>query len=193
MVSAILSPDTGFGLHLDPTKLAGIKFSRRGKKYVDEAAAIDVLNNAEKEDLKESPFVKYFELGANDEGYWGYNHMVLQLEDCADCLKAVHPHLQFVFLFDHSSGHSKKRRGGLDASHMNYGFGGSQPTMRNSKIDDRDGFLGPYDLILRVGMEQTMRFSPTDVGPFWVTATEKKERRLDRARTEVDPRKPTHL
>jgi hypothetical protein len=41
--------------------------------------------------------VKYFELGTNNEGYWGYNHMVLQLEDCADCLKAVYPHLQFVF------------------------------------------------------------------------------------------------
>jgi hypothetical protein len=38
---------------------------------------------------------------------------------------------------------------------MNYGFGGSQLTMRNSKIVDRDGFLGPYDFILGVGMEQT--------------------------------------
>jgi hypothetical protein len=68
MVSAIISCDTGFGLHLDSMKLAKIQFSRRGKKCVDEAAAIDVLNNAEKQDLKESPFVKYFELGANNEG-----------------------------------------------------------------------------------------------------------------------------
>jgi hypothetical protein len=58
MVSAIISRDTGFGLQLDPTKLAKINFSRLGKKYVDEAAAINVLNNAEKQDLKESPFVK---------------------------------------------------------------------------------------------------------------------------------------
>jgi hypothetical protein len=92
-------------------------------------AAIDVLNQAEKQDLKESLFVKYFELGTNNEGYWGYNDMVLQLQDCVDCLKAAFPHLEFVFLFDHSSGHSTKRRGGLDASHMNYGFCGSHPTM----------------------------------------------------------------
>jgi hypothetical protein len=76
----------------------------------------------------------------------------------------------------------------MQATHMNYGFGGSQPTMRNSKIVDWDGFIGPYDFILGVGMEQTMRFSPTDAGPFWLTATEKNERRLDRARTEADPR-----
>jgi hypothetical protein len=62
--------------------------------------------------------------------------------------------------------------------------------MRNSKIVDQDGFLCPYDFILGVGMEQTVSFSPTDVGPFWMTATEKNERRLDRARTEADPRKP---
>ena len=35
-----------------------------------------------------------------------------------------------------------------------------------------------------------MRFLPSDVGPFWMTAIEKNEIRLDRARTEVDPRKP---
>jgi hypothetical protein len=45
---------------------------------------------------------------ANNEGYWGYNNMVLQLKDCIDCLKAVYSHLEFVFLFGHSSGHSKR-------------------------------------------------------------------------------------
>jgi hypothetical protein len=154
MVSSIISCDTGFGLELDSMKSAEIIVSRRGKKYVDEAAAIDVLNNVEKQDLKESPFVKYFDLGANNEGCWGYNNMVLQLEDCLDCLKAVYPHLKFVFLFDHSSGHSKKRQGGLDASHMTFWFGGSQPTMGNSKIVDMDGFLGPYDFIVEVQIEK---------------------------------------
>jgi hypothetical protein len=51
MVSAIISRDTGFGLHLDSMNSAKINFSRQGKKYVDEAAAmINVLNNAEKQD-----------------------------------------------------------------------------------------------------------------------------------------------
>jgi hypothetical protein len=59
--------------------------------------------------------------------------------------------------------------------------------MRNSRIVDRDGFLGPYDFILRVGMEQTMRFSPPD---FLDDCNRKKRKKLDRARTEADPRKP---
>ena len=182
MVSAIVSRDTGFGLQLDSTQLAEINSSRQGRKYTDEAAAMDVMNCTDKKEIIESPFVKYFEIGANNEGYWGYNHMVLQLEDCVDCLKVVYPHLEFVFLFDHSSGHSKKRRGGLDAGQMNSGFGGSQPTMRNSKILHVDGFLGPNDSILSVDMEQSMMFLPSDVGPFWMTATEQNERRFDRAK-----------
>jgi hypothetical protein len=47
----VSSRDTGFGLHLDSMNSAKINFSRQGKKYVDEAAAmINVLNNAEKQD-----------------------------------------------------------------------------------------------------------------------------------------------
>jgi hypothetical protein len=65
---------------------------------------------------------------------------------------------------------------------MNSGFGGSQPTTRNSMILHADGYLGPNDSILSVGMEQSMSFVATDVGPFWMTATERNERRLDRAR-----------
>ena len=42
--------------------------------------------------------------------------MVLQLEDCIDCMKTLHPEYQCVFLFDHSSGHAKNRKNGLDAN-----------------------------------------------------------------------------
>jgi hypothetical protein len=191
MISAFISRDTGFGLEIDATMLARINLSRRGEKYTDEFAASDIYNAVEKKDLKESPFVKFFELGANNEGYWGYNHMVLQLEDCVDCLKVVCPDFDFVFLFDHSSGHSKKRHGGLDAGNMNSGFGGAQPVMRNdSIIVQMDGYLGPYDSVLAVGMAQSMVFLPTDVGPFWMTVTERNARRLDRPKTNAATPKP---
>ena len=36
--------------------------------FVD--AAIAIHGQALKKDLKQSPFVVYFELGANNEGYW---------------------------------------------------------------------------------------------------------------------------
>jgi hypothetical protein len=123
MVSAMITRDTGFGLQMDATKLAEINYLRRGKKYTDEAAAmVDVLNCTEKKEIKESATVhQYFELGANNEGYWGYNHMVLRLEDCFDCVKVVDPHLDF-FLFDHSSRHSKNS--GLELGQTNSGFGG---------------------------------------------------------------------
>jgi hypothetical protein len=39
-----------------------------------------------KKTLTKSPFVFEFEYGANGKGYWVYEHMVLQLEDCIDCL-----------------------------------------------------------------------------------------------------------
>ncbi len=76
---------------------------------------------------------------------------VTQLEDCVDYLKVVH-----------SRGPSKKRRGGLDVGQMNSSIGGSQPTMRNSMIRL---YLGPFDSILSGGMEQSMSFLPTDIGP----------------------------
>jgi hypothetical protein len=58
-----------------------------------------------KKDLKHSPFVVEFEYGANNEGYWSYEHMVLQLEDCVDCLQVLAPQFDYLFLFDHSCGH----------------------------------------------------------------------------------------
>jgi hypothetical protein len=40
-------------------------------------------------------------------------------------------------------------------------------------------------LFLLVGMEQSTRFSPADIGPFWMNATEQNERRLDQARRDA--------
>ena len=103
----------------------------------------------------------------------------------------ANPDLDFVFLFDHSSRHSKKRHGGLDAGNVNSGFGGAQPFMQNdSVIVQTDGYLGPYDSILCLGMQQSMQFLPTDVGPFWMTAAEQNERRLDRPKINAATPKP---
>ncbi len=50
--------------------------------YVDEAAAIAKRGAKEKQPLTCSPCVVEFEYGANNEGYWSYDHMVLQLRYC---------------------------------------------------------------------------------------------------------------
>jgi len=71
-----------------------------GKKYLDEEAAKKYKGNSLKGNLKESSFVFVFEYGALNEGYWCYKQMILQLEDCLDVLKTLHPQYGFLFLFD---------------------------------------------------------------------------------------------
>ncbi len=58
--------------------------------------------------------MRIFEYGANQDGYWNYQHMVLQLEDCVNVITTIYPQFDFVFLFDHSSGHDKQREDGLN-------------------------------------------------------------------------------
>jgi hypothetical protein len=131
--------------------------------------------------LKHSPFVVYFELGANNEGYWTYNHMAIQFEDCVDCLKVIYPHFDFAFLFDHSQGHAKKLTNGLDAYNMNKSYGGAQPKMRESVIKAEDGYLGMHEpRTINVGDTQTFTFQPGDDGPFWMTEEERELNRHDR-------------
>ena len=127
-------------------QLDEINGTRRGKKYTDETAAKAIHNGtAMKRDLKESPFVKYFELGMHNDGYWTYNHMATQFEDCVDCLKVLYPHFDFAFTFDHSQGHAKKKANKLDASKMRKGFGGTQARMDPTVINEEEGYLGLFD------------------------------------------------
>jgi hypothetical protein len=57
--------------------------------YKDEQAAIKKRGKADKHPLTSSPFI------LEAEGYWTYDSMVLQLEDCADVVTTLHPHYQF--------------------------------------------------------------------------------------------------
>ena len=110
--------------------------------------------------------------------------MILQMEDCIDCLKVILDECyDFAFLFDHSSGHAKKRSGGLDVKSMNKGFGGE--LLRDSKIEEHDGYIGPFHdplnpRMIAVGQEQTFVYSsPKDIanGPFYLTDGERETKR----------------
>ena len=58
--------------------------------YIDEDAAKTVHGNSKgKPALKTTPFLVLFDYGKNAEGYWNYNRMVLQLEDCHDVFDAL--------------------------------------------------------------------------------------------------------
>jgi hypothetical protein len=108
MVSALQSCEIGFGISVSCIQLDEINEACCSQNYVNIDAAIAIHGHATKKDLKHSPFVVYFELGANNGGYWTYNHMAVQFKDCVHCLKVIYPQFDFAFLFDHSQGHAKK-------------------------------------------------------------------------------------
>jgi hypothetical protein len=119
---------------------------------LDADAAKEVYGTAEKSALKSRPFMTFFQYGKGKSGYWRYDHMVSQLEDCVDCLKVLFPHpsepdktlYRFAFEFDHSAGHSKNRPDGVSVAtdHMNVSYGGKQAHMRPSDIPQVPGYLG---------------------------------------------------
>lgn len=111
----------------------------------------------------------HFEYGHNQDGYWCYDTMVLQFEDCVDVLRRLFgDQYEYIFYFDHSSGHDKLRPDGLNVNDMNKGFGGAQTKMRQTSIVN-DSYLGPFNPILNVGDVQFMHFRENDDGPFWLT------------------------
>ena len=79
--------------------------------------------------------------------------MILQIEDCVDCLKTLYPQYAYEFELDHSSGHNSERIDGLSITAMNLGWGGKQRRMRNSILTKED--LGEFkdDYRLTVGSE----------------------------------------
>ena len=101
------------------------------------------------------------------------------MEDVVDCLTFLFPDVNFVFLFDQSSGHGWRQKDGLSARLMNKGWGGASPIMHSSRIDD--SCLGPYPRTLMVGDEQTMTFSDTDVGPFYLSEEQCQQKTYDQA------------
>ena len=155
MISALQSREFGFGLLVTDEQLKEINEKRKHEKYKDLIAAAEAAGTRDgtKKPLERSPFVRTFEYGADSEGYWNYNHMVIQLEDCVDVLKHLYPQYDFLFLFDHSSGHDKQRDDGLNVKKMTKLFGGSQRKMRETEIKKANGYLGTYhhNDMLKVG------------------------------------------
>ena len=137
MVSAFVSREYGFGWDLTKSQLKLVNKYREKQTYCDEKAALEKLGKIEKDKLKTSPFKRQIDYGAMKDGYWTYEDMIVQVEDCIDCLKAIHGNAyEYLFLFDHSNGHDRLSPNALSASAIQKGFGGSQPFMKNSLIKD---------------------------------------------------------
>jgi hypothetical protein len=72
--------------------------------------------------------------GASNEGYWTNAHAVIQLENVVDVSAIMFPDVQHIATYDNSQGHHSKQDGGLNASRMNWSFGGVQPKMDPTEI-----------------------------------------------------------
>jgi hypothetical protein len=118
MISAFVSRGTGFGMPISDENLASINSSHQGKEYIDKTAALKVYKSTQKPALTQSPFIRHLLIGATKGGYWNSFHMAIQLEDAVDCSNFLRPQFDFVFLFDHSQGHARKKDGVLDANNM---------------------------------------------------------------------------
>ena len=117
MISSFVSRGFGYGYNLSEDDLAKVNEYRKNKKYLEEAATMNIHHKIEKDPLTESPFVRWLDYGQNNKGYWNYNHMIVQFEDVCDVLMAIYGHqYEFVFFFDHSSGHDWMRPDGLCAN-----------------------------------------------------------------------------
>lgn len=182
MVSLFVSREHGIIREISDMILDEVNEQRLGKKYADEEAAIEILGSPEKKPLTKdkSPFLHFFEYGENREGYWNYSNMVIQFEDAVDVLQVMHPTFDFIFLFDHSSGHAKQRPDGLNHHRMNRTFGGKAHQMRDTIIEREDGYLGSFPRILEPGDTQCLVFKESDPGPFWLSDAEREECRHDR-------------
>eukprot|EP00957_Ditylum_brightwellii_P109336 8340626-Ditylum_brightwellii.AAC.1 len=65
---------------------------RKNKHYADLEAAQRVYHSTKKKNLITDPFIYLFQYGNADgkEGYWSYDHMVLQLENVIDIICVVY-------------------------------------------------------------------------------------------------------
>ena len=139
MVSAYVSEKFGLGKRLTDAELEEVNNRRREGKfshYESRESALEIHGDTKKKPLTcKDCLIKYFEIGANNEGYWGYGQMALQNEDAFDVLSVCYPHCDFLLLADKSSGHTKSREDGLDEKEMGKNWGGKkrQCTVQSSR------------------------------------------------------------
>ena len=81
MINAFQSREFGFGFKLTAEELEKVNQARAESKYKDEMVAKEIRASVMKQNLPESPFMREFQYGTAGEGYWSYQHMVLQVED----------------------------------------------------------------------------------------------------------------
>ena len=177
MVSSFCSRKFGFSMEISESDLDRVNQYRStfAITYKETEAAMFLLGSKVKPALQETPFLRLLEHGQGRDGYWTYNHMILQIEDCIDCMNVLFEDpnernkckFDLCFELDHSSGHSKERLDGLSTTRtiLNTRFGGSQRLMRDSVLTHKCFGTVSHNRRLKVGNVQKMIFQKDDLPP----------------------------
>ncbi len=95
MVSAFVLRSFGVGLELNEEELVKVNERRQSEKwghYIEKKAAMEIYGSTKKKLIRDKlTLVQFFDLGINEEGYWNYFHMALQIEDVFDVLSFKFP------------------------------------------------------------------------------------------------------
>ena len=108
--------------------------------------------------------VNFFNIGINEESYWNYFHIALQIEDMFNVISVKYPEYNFVVLIFKYSGHGKRMEGGLNAGEMSVRYGGSQQKIRITTINK----FGTNPAQMKVGHIQSLTFKCGNAGPFYL-------------------------
>ncbi len=112
MISAFQSRKFGF----EVVFYSDDQLKENNEKFKDFKAVVEAggCKDGFKMPLTSSPFVRTFEYGADSDGYLNFNHTMLRLEDSVDVIQCLYPQLDYLFLFNPSSGHDKQRENELN-------------------------------------------------------------------------------
>ena len=192
MISDFQFREFGFGSACDDLSDADpkrINDFRLDEAYMDKDSAKFLQNGSTLNKYlsrEDNPFVVLVQYAKfyNKQGYWSYDHLVIQMEECLDRLKVLYLSFDLVFVFDHFCGHNQAREGRPKISITRKYFGGKQQNMRDTVILGEDRFLGPHDHILATDNTQHMWWDLAlpDIqltGPFWISDMENSEHRHD--------------
>ena len=95
--------------------------------------------------------------------------------------RTMHPSYDYGFFFVHCDGNAKQRPAGCNQGRMNGAFGGKAILMQNTVISiQEEGYLGPFSQIVGPGDNESLVFSPSSIGPFWMSDVEKEKSRFDK-------------
>ena len=189
MISSFQSRELGLGIGalLTEYMLLNINTNRKDTKYLssNDSLLIDTTDN--KQSLSDDPSLRYFKAGINRTGYCINSHAKVQLKDLVDCLKEIFPQFDFIFEYNQSSGHTKVKGDRLVESNMNVSYGDNVSMMRSGTI----GELGTYEAMFSLGTRQSMIFTSSCDGPFWMDTTERISTRIDTVAAGTIPKDKT--